>query len=204
MPTPPPPSTGVKFTADGAPLPFAGNTFICHLDPECPAHGQMTEISKAFRSAPFSGKLAFLPPSSFHMTVFEGVCDQIRDKPGHWPADLGNDLSCDEVTRHFAANLEKIDHPSGFTMRPTGLQTYWPIGCAVHLEPFDQSENRKIRDYRDALSQALRLRHAEHDSYPFHSTLFYSVDWLSAEEQADFFQMASHLERRHLPDDLRL
>ena len=192
---PPPPSLGTKFHADGSPAAFAGNTVICHLDPAGDAFGQMAMIQDAFREASFGAKLALLPPSSFHMTVFEGVCDTVRDRPGHWPDDLAGNAPCAEVTRHFARKLAAMPAPSGFTMRAVGLETSWPHGCAVRLEPLDGAENRRIRDYRDALSETLRLRHADHDGYRFHSTLFYLIDWLSPAEQAEYTALSGQLAR---------
>jgi hypothetical protein len=189
---PPPPALGAKFHADGSPAPFAGNTVICHLDPGSDAFRHMVAIQDAFRNASFAAKLAFLPPPSFHMTVFEGVCDTVRNKPGHWPDDLPNDAPCAEVTRRFSDKLAAMPAPAGFRTRPVGLRTFWPNGCAVQLAPLDGDENRKIRDYRDALSETLRLRHADHDGYPFHSTLFYLIDWLSPAEQADFTELSRH------------
>ncbi len=190
---PPPPALGAKFHADGSPAPFAGNTIICHLDPASDAFNRMVAIQDGFRKSSFAAKLAFLPPTSFHMTVFEGVCDIVRDRPGHWPADMQDDAPCADVTRHFADRLAGMPAPAGFAMRAIGLQTFWPNGCAIRLAPADSSQNRMIRDYRDALSETLRLRHADHDGYPFHSTLFYMTDWLSPAEQADYVALSAEL-----------
>lgn len=189
---PPPPALGAKFHADGSPAPFAGNTIICHLDRGSDAFRRMAAVQDAFGAASFAAKLALLPPSSIHMTVFEGVCDTVRNRPGHWPDDLPNDAPCADVTRHFADKLAAMPAPSGFRLRPVGLTTFWPNGCAVQLAPLDGDENRKIRDYRDALSDILRLRHADHDGYPFHSTLFYLIDWLNPAEQAEYIALSWH------------
>jgi len=193
---PRPPATGAKFYADGSPAPFAGNTIICHLDPGSDAFRQMVAIQDAFRNSAAAAKLAFLPRPSFHMTVFEGVCDTVRGKPGHWPDDMENDASCSQVTRHFARKLAVLPAPSGFRMRPVGLGTVWPVACGVRLEPVDGTENRRIRQYRDALAETLCLRHADHDGYPFHCTLFYLIDWLSPAEQADYLALSGQLDQQ--------
>jgi hypothetical protein len=59
-----------KFNLDGSPRPCIGNTIICPMDKDSQAFKAIVKISNDFKKVKCASKLAFLPESSFHMTVF--------------------------------------------------------------------------------------------------------------------------------------
>ena len=100
---------GRKFSLQGDVLPFPGDTIICHI-------AQFTQLSKdlialrdSLKALPHATtKFRYLPPSSYHMTVFE--CDSIgRRKPGIWFEDLPLDASRKLVEEYLVARLKDFD-----------------------------------------------------------------------------------------------
>jgi hypothetical protein len=62
---------------------------IATIGPSLPIYSGLAEAQERLTAADSSGNCAFPPPSGFHMTVREGLCDQVRT-PEFWlcQADL--------------------------------------------------------------------------------------------------------------------
>ena len=88
------PGKGGKFTPSGAVLPFPGNTVICHIDPNSDAHAALCEMQEDIRQSSFGALFTYLPPSSLHMTVFQGISPDETQ----WPDGIAEGASRDEVT----------------------------------------------------------------------------------------------------------
>jgi hypothetical protein len=75
------PSVNRKFHHDGSSKTFRGHTVICGLPSDSPLattlRGLRQELSQHKHSDLFSNE-ALLPESSYHMTVFDIMCDQKR------------------------------------------------------------------------------------------------------------------------------
>ncbi|MDJ1157428.1 DUF1868 domain-containing protein [Chelatococcus sp. SYSU_G07232] len=178
----PPAPVGPKFDADGSFRRYPGNTVICAIGADNPALAPLVAAQRALARAPWASHFAFLPPSSFHMTVFEGVCEAVR-APGHWPADLV-DASLAEVTERFRERLTGVEAPDAIRMRVSRLASMDTRASSVRLLPWDEKEESRLRSFRDRLSERLGLRHAGHDAYAFHVTLSYLVRWPAPEAEA--------------------
>ena len=177
---------GRKFNADGTPYPFRGNTFICKVrqGPDAPYFRALRDAHTDLRNQPFFGKIAVLPLSSYHMTVFDGANDQAR-KPGLWPTGLPYDAPIEECDREVARRLADFPLEAALPIRmradPTRQETFG-TSLSVTLRPADEAEERKLRRLRDRLSDAVGIRAPGHDSYRFHTTLAYILRQLSAAE----------------------
>ncbi|MBN2628911.1 MAG: DUF1868 domain-containing protein [Rhodobacteraceae bacterium] len=172
-----PVAVGQKFDPAGGVLRFAGNTFLCHIDPESPAHAALTEASLALQQGPLAQAFTFLPPSSFHMTVFEGVCDAHRSGD-RWPEGLGPDTPLDQVTDAFSAATARLALPQTHAIRPTGIFA----GFSVAVSGADAGAEASLRQTRQALRAATGIRRADFDSYDFHITLGYLLHWLTPDQ----------------------
>ena len=98
---------GHKFTPAGDVLPFPGNTVICHLSPTSHLHARLTELHDELRSASFASSLALLPPSSYHMTLYEGISYQIPET-SQWPAGLSLNCSLPECHAFVTSALARF------------------------------------------------------------------------------------------------
>lgn len=170
-----PPGGGGKFSPEGAPLPFSGNTILCHIDPASPAHRALVEMQERCKAADWAANFAFLPPASFHMTVFEGVCMNpiYRDD---WPRDLPQEASRDKVSQLLLDRLCDLRLPSRAIVKPVGVRHNAGIGVLV--AGVDEANELALRDTRRQLSEAMGFRPANFAGYHFHITLAYLLHWL--------------------------
>jgi hypothetical protein len=179
-----PRTIGKKFDSGGRVLPFPGNTIICHLPATGPLHSALWALHDELSRSPLAaaGLYTLLPPSSWHMTVFEGVCDQVRDD-GFWPADLSPDATLQECTALFERKLATFDPGTTkpFHMVIEGLE---PLvdGISLRLVPASVDENEKLRRLRNRLAELLRIRHPGHEAYVFHVSLAYLLRKLDQEQ----------------------
>lgn len=187
-----PPSVGRKFNADGSPHTFPGNTIISHIPLATPLSDALTTVRDTLAAGSYAPCLALLPPSSYHMTVFEGVTESSR-RNGIWPADLPIDAPLADSHRHLERRLEgfELDCALPLRMRLDAFSLARDPGATIRLLPVDQQENRKLRRLRDRLSARLRLRAPDHDDYGFHISLAYLVDWMTPEQRREYIAVQS-------------
>lgn len=185
-----PPDVGRKFSADGRVLPFAGNTVICHLPQQgenAAAFDAMLDIYRDMPAHDFSRKIALLPPSSYHMTVFGGANDRPRMR-GSWPADLPFDMPIDECDRALAERLKRADLHVALPIRMRIDLDQHPInGKALIflLQPADDGERAKLAKLREQLGDVFKIQAPDAAAYRFHISLGYALAWFSANEMRE-------------------
>ncbi|KAJ7366618.1 RNA ligase/cyclic nucleotide phosphodiesterase [Mycena albidolilacea] len=182
-----PPGVPSKFDSDGNAQHFPGNTVVSHLSPssEPELYESMLALYDKLKRYHLSHLYALLPPSSWHMTVFEGVCDQVR-VPGRWPDDLPIDASLQECTSLFENKLSSFDLQCDppYRISVTGFDPL-ETGIGVHLEPSTPGENARIRGLRDRLSTLLHIRHKGHATYGLHLSMAYLLRILTEEQEKE-------------------
>ena len=163
---------GKKFQEDGQVRHFPGNTIICHIPKESAQFQFLTEFQKQLQKQSWAHHFSFLPKSSYHMTVFEGICDQVR-KSSHWFKSLPIETPLLETDEYLRKIWSEIDIPEGFHMKATHLS----IGNVItlRLKPIDIKMNEKIRKFRDLLSEKTTLRQPNHAIYGFHISFAYKI-----------------------------
>jgi len=168
-----------KFHKDGKAREFLGNTVICHIPSHSPTMEILLELREAVMQEPWHQKMAMLPPSSYHMTVFELVCDQVRDA-AHWTSLLPLGATMQETDDRFSQIWENLPAPPEFSISFDYLDIKDYI--TMRLKPSDDQANQIISDYRDQLSKAFGLHQPNHESYFFHISMAYAVRRLSNED----------------------
>ncbi|KAK4947804.1 hypothetical protein LTR10_013312 [Elasticomyces elasticus] len=173
---------GHKFEPDGRVLPFPGHTIICHLPQNSSLYDCLLLLHNDLQRQDFAACYVLLPPSSWHMTVYEGVSDQIR-KRTCWPGDCALDApleSCTTMVREKLASFDLRSEPP-FRMTIAGWE---PLedGIALKIVPASLDEERRLRGLRDRLSKLLRMRHPGHDTYSFHVSLAYMLRFLGQQD----------------------
>ncbi|NQE78938.1 DUF1868 domain-containing protein [Pantoea ananatis] len=166
---------GEKFNAKGEVLPFRGNTLICHLEQDSEIVRVTGEMVDAMKAAGLGRCYAFLPQSSYHMTVFSGANDRARHYPA-WPQDLNLDASMEECDRLFAAKLANFRLMPSLPLQMRIGAIALKRGVSLSLAPLDRAEERKIRSLRDALSRTLNCKRNNHDVYEFHVSVSYLIN----------------------------
>ncbi|WP_180897284.1 DUF1868 domain-containing protein [Martelella soudanensis] len=191
-----PAGVGSKFHADGTVRRFPGNTILCHLPTDSALRGPLAALWQTLDSSPLEPLYSLLPASSWHMTVFEGVCDEIR-APGRWPSDLSAAAGLADCHALFESKLAGFDPRIDPPLRIT-VAGWQPLneGIALSLEPATPTENARLRDLRDRLSDLLKIRAPQHDSYEFHLSIGYLMRRPDAADKAQLMALlAEALER---------
>lgn len=180
-----PSGVGLKFEVDGAVRPFAGNTIICHLNQTSPLQEPLKTLYAELETSRLAALYTLLPPSSWHMTVFEGICDQVR-KPEYWPTGLPLDASLTECNTFFEKRLNDFDRDFKAPIRMS-ISSFRPLvdGISLKLTPIDAAEEIRLRVLRNRLADLLTLRPPGHDDYVFHLSIAYLIRHLTEDQEAE-------------------
>ncbi|KAK4190576.1 RNA ligase/cyclic nucleotide phosphodiesterase [Podospora australis] len=199
-----PPGVPFKFAPDGAVQPFAGNTILAHLSPESAIYSSLLSLHSKLATHPTLSRLyTLLPPPSYHVTLFEGVCDQVHHGPPgvFWPQGVPVDAPLEECTSLLIGKLgtgSAVSATGGslddFGLRVTGINPRFVV-IGVDVSCADAGEQEKIRNLREKLSKVLGIRHPGHDLYRLHISLAYFIRWPGEEElEALSVLLKEHLE----------
>lgn len=166
---------GRKFHADGAVRHFPGNTIVCHVASQTALIAGLDGLYDRLRQADAAHSFTLLPPSSWHMTLYVGICDQDR-RVARWPKDLALDAPMKDANLYVEERLRHATFhgPARFHMK---VKHFWPLkdGIVLGVEPADATENRAIRALRDDISESVGMRLEGHETYEFHITMAYFV-----------------------------
>ncbi len=183
--------TQLKFTPEGTPRPFAGNTVICHLPVQCAMRDAMAEFHYALAKSPFRHKLGLTSIDSYHMTIFPGANDQDRMATG-WPSYVPADASIEVCNRMVGERMAKAHLACELPLRVRINQTStlsYSTACTLRMMPADDSENTKLRALRDTLAELYGFKLKDHDAYVFHITMSYQIAPFTDQEQSAYREM---------------
>ncbi|NVK35182.1 MAG: DUF1868 domain-containing protein [Rhodobacteraceae bacterium] len=181
------PGEGGKFSTDGVVQNWPGNTFICHVDPTSDAWRVIREVQEKVKCSPFHRFFTFTPPSSFHMTVFQGICPVVR---GDWPEGVPEDASRDRVSGVLLERTRGLDVPTSFKVQVNNLHALHSLS----VTGADEENDALLRKTREILRAATGISPKGFEDYVFHITLGYPVTFASdslAKEMVDFSQQIS-------------
>lgn len=162
---------GKKFYEDSSVRRYPGNTVVADILPGNPAYDVMCKLRQMVIDMGLTSHIILLPEDSYHMTVIQGVNDQVR-KETHWPADLPLDASMTRADDFVSAAYLRAGLPGPVRMRfdTVGIGTG---ACIIRLHPADGEQEKILRDFRNRAADNLGLRLPKHDTYRFHISLGY-------------------------------
>ena len=173
---------GRKFNADGSPMRFPGGTVISFVDAARCLHRLVLRIRDAYRKSSFAGKLIFLPPASYHITIFIVFNDCDRDT-NHWSANLATDTPAERVHAYMLPRLQRPAPPSGLLFSPTYVD-----GDTIRLVPANTGTAEALGTYRNRLSRAVGVRFPDHENYRYHITFAYRIEKLTPAEYDELIE----------------
>ena len=162
---------GKKFYEDGEVRRYPGNTVVADILPGNPAYEVMCKLRRLVLDMGMDSHIILLPEDSYHMTVLQGVNDQVR-KPTHWPADLPLDAPMTQADDFVSAAFLKAGLPGAVRMRFDTINIS-KTACIIRLYPADEEQAKRLWDFRNRASENLGLRLPNHDTYRFHISLGY-------------------------------
>lgn len=187
----PPRHLGTRYDASGTFLPEPGNTVVCHLVEGSGTERALADARARYRAMPGAGKLAFTPLESYHMTLFQGVIEgEGRRSYPYWPTDVARDLPMAEMTRLMSARLDRLPRLPDFDVEVT---TAVPTGLLVDGVTAD--DRYAMAEWRNKLAEILGYRHPDHDSYQFHITMAYMIDWIDDDALPQWKAMLDEVEQ---------
>ena len=177
-----------KFDLQGMCTSYAGVTTVCALPAGHPLHSAMSRVRDAALAEPLlRGVYAFLPPSSYHMTVLAGVSGSsyheqvVRSGAGAPPGMAAAATAAWEVIprseRPFVCDLALSLARAGvstsrlwttFAMRVRRISI-----MRVTLEPWDRGVADALAAWRDQVGRLLGVEVDPH--YGFHATISYAL-----------------------------
>lgn len=172
---------GNKFDADGLVRFFPGNTVISFIDHNAPIFTFFTEVRQMLRNTCAGDCFTYMPDSSIHMTVFEGVCDQWRTNAS-WTNLLSLDAPLTEVDRLFEKRFADVPKLGKVQMRTSGIKT--GAGYSIALVPNTEEDAARLRSYREHVSDALGIRFPDFETYGFHISMGYGTKAPTPEQDA--------------------
>ena len=134
-----------KFSPDGAVLPWPGVTIVCHVDPDSATHRALVDIQNSLKAEAFAPAYTYLPPSSFHMTLFD-LSNEARRDTGSWPDGIARDAGWPAVSDTLAGRMAGVDLPA-FEPRATSLFG----GFSLIVEGRGSAAEQTMRRARDLL-----------------------------------------------------
>lgn len=186
---------GEKFLEDGTVQHWAGNTFLCHV-PEGAQKDAMRAMQDEMKDSDFGRFYTFLPPSSFHMTVFQGVSPR-HGKFEELPKGADGLTDRDAVTAHMAGQVRGLKLPQRQRVRMASFYA----GLGLTMQGADESAEISLRATRTRLKEATGISHAaDFETYVFHVTFAYLLEWLSDETALEVAEFCSDLTDRFKND----
>lgn len=179
---------GGKFAPDGSVQPWAGTTLICHIDRSTDAHAALCAMQSKIKASPFSRRFTYLPPASFHMTVFQGR-SPFRENTPHWPDGSPVTMTRDAHTQHICERTEGLLFPEEFVIKADGLHTLH----SVTVRGATDEQEAALRATRETLRDAIGLKPSDFYDYIFHISLGYLLEWVSEAEASDMVALSSEL-----------
>jgi hypothetical protein len=170
---------GEKFHEDAKARAFAGSSIICLVPANSDSMRVLQRLHDDIDSQPWHTRFAMLPPSSYHMTLFDLVCDQVRT-PEYWTSALPLDAPLAEVDAFMEECWSDLPPAPMPAVRVDSLT----IGdyITIHLLPENSQAELQLRTYRNLLAEVFGIRHPGHDTYAFHITLAYAITRLTGRE----------------------
>ncbi len=187
-------AVGQKFHPDGRARTFPGNTVICHVPGDTPQFDLLRQLRDWAAAQPWGSKFHFLPPSSYHMTVFDAVCDQVR-QPENWPRHLPLAAPLEAVDQLLLENFPQVAAPAQIEVQYRLF--YAARGfIGMFVQPTSPAIERDLRAYRNRLAESFGIRHPNHETYNFHISLAYQIEQFTPLEKFQAVVFNGRMHRR--------
>ena len=177
-----------KFDDTGNPLPFAGCTIICNIPLNTGLSDKIISLQKNIENFNPEKTYVYLPPSSFHMTLFD-CCNLNTKNTNYWPSDIDPDMDYKDIAIELNKRIQNYIFPEEFNLK---LKMFFG-GYSIILEPYSEKDEKILRNCRDKLSSLLKIKFENHQRYTFHITLAYILRELNQIEIKNLIEFNKQL-----------
>ncbi|MFK7859657.1 MAG: DUF1868 domain-containing protein [Granulosicoccus sp.] len=186
------PGEGGKFLSDGTLQVWPGNTFVCHVDAQSPAHDELRALQEEIKMSRFASFFTFLPPSSFHMTVFEGISPGVNN-PACLPTGAKPGMSRDELSANMLEKLADVKLEPSQSVEIVSLF----CGLGLRVRRVGEQHDAPLRHARERLRTATGINPPRFEEYMFHISLAYLLQWLTEPTAAALVEFSNELAGRY-------
>ncbi|MCK4516459.1 MAG: DUF1868 domain-containing protein [Spirochaetaceae bacterium] len=170
---------------------FLGNTVICLIeDTASLIFRELEWAQQLLKTLPFKAKYAYVPSSTFHMTVIP-LIDQTHRNTEFWLTVNGTDSDINAIDEAFKRAIDPIPIPSAIRMKIDSC-----TACRVNLSPYDEETRNGLHRYRKNIAAATGLGLPGHHTYQFHITLAYELVQLTNEERHTLIPVLETINKR--------
>ncbi|MDO4241606.1 MAG: DUF1868 domain-containing protein [Microbacteriaceae bacterium] len=199
------PAIREKWDSHGRARRHYGSTFVCEVVTDSPLYELGLRMQDEVVRRGIAHNYGMLPPSSYHMTVADGLKLPLYvGQADRWPAEL-RDLPFTEAASIMRQRLVEaaIPAPKPLEMAVTGVH---PLeqSLTVLLGSATSEVAAELSRFRNAVYDALGMNVADVDGYQFHMSLGYRLTEpdAAAEPLAELYELftgwAAEVERADL------
>lgn len=168
-----------KFDERGNAKDYFGNTIISFTNSEIfDIYREGIRVAEAFKSSEIGQAYAFLPPSSYHVTILT-LCREIDRGTPYWPKMFSPSEQFPNIDEKLKKIVDEIPKPLGIKMKVDQCK---PMN--ISLKPATAEDEKRIRKYRDEVSRAVGIKHPGHEEFIFHMAVSYKVLELTKQEES--------------------
>jgi len=178
------------FDEKGNPLPFPGCTIICNIPLNTDLSDEIISLQKKIENYNPKKTYFYLPPSSFHMTLFD-CCNFNTKNTNYWPSDIDTDMDYKDIAIELNKRIQNYIFPEELNLK---LKMFFG-GYSIILEPYSEKDEKILRNCRDELSSLLKIKFENHQRYTFHITLGYILRELNQIEIKNLIKFNKNLSR---------
>ena len=177
-----------KFDKKGNPLSFPGCTIICNIPLNTDLSNEIINYQKKIENFNPKKTYFYLPPSSFHMTLFD-CCNLNTKNTKYWPSNIDPNMDYKNIAYELNKRIKDYIFPEELNLK---LKMFFG-GYSIILEPFSEKDEKILRNCRDDLSSLLKIKFENHQRYTFHITLAYILRELNQIEINNLIQFNKKL-----------
>jgi hypothetical protein len=177
-----------KFDEKGNHLPYPGCSIICNIPLNTHLSNEIISFQKNIENFNPKKTYSYLPPSSFHMTLFD-CCNLNTKNTNFWPSNVDPNMDHKDIAVELNKRIQNYIFPKKLNLK---LKMFFG-GYSIVLEPFSEEDEKILRNCRDELSSLLEIKFENHQRYTFHITLAYILRELNKNEIKNLIEFNKQL-----------
>jgi hypothetical protein len=177
-----------KFDEKGNHLPYPGCSIICKIPLNTHLSNEIISFQKNIENFNPKKTYSYLPPSSFHMTLFD-CCNLNTKNTNFWPSNVDPNMDHKDIAVELNKRIQNYIFPKKLNLK---LKMFFG-GYSIVLEPFSEEDEKILRNCRDELSSLLEIKFENHQRYTFHITLAYILRELNKNEIKNLIEFNKQL-----------
>jgi len=147
-----------KFSKKCRPLAYPGCSYISFIRPDTDQFKLFIWARRLLKNSNIVQHFALLPPSSYHMTLMDLLCDKLRETP-YWTNRIPIHLAFPFVRKKVINMQRSLKLTKGFKMIYSGIAN---DNGLILYKPADYGSEVRLKKYRSQISKYLGIKYPNH------------------------------------------